>query len=283
MVLVALLAVALVAVAWMQARHDEPAASGLTRELRPSTSSEPIVLDLDIAWADVIVKPAIDGEPVGVFATYDPSRYVLDVSTQEEVGLHHLLGVRFVPTGSRTLAALRPMLGGTLPRMEVRLPPETPVAIRAKLSGGLGLFDLGRLWLTEVKLDIDRAVTTVQFREPTIHPVGSMDLVCRGGNMVLYNLGHASPGRLVVHQGMGLGFFDLTGDWRTDAHIQVTVAFGTGHLRIPEGVAIVGLEDQFARYNHSPSTAGSEIGPPTLDMRVHFDVGHIKVSRVPEP
>ena len=81
---------------------------------------------------------------------------------------------------------------------------------------------------------------------------------------------------------MGPGFFDLAGDWRTDAEVQFTVAFGTGHLRIPEEVAVVGLEDQFARYNHSPSIAGNELGPPTLDMHVHFDVGDIKVSRVPE-
>jgi len=279
LVLGAALVVSVMAVAWMQTRHEEAATSESTRELNPSIDSEPVVVELDIAWANVIVKTAADGEPIGVSATYDQSRHVLDVSTQEELGAHDVLKVRFVPSGSRTLAALRPMVGGNLPRLEVQLPSDTPVAIRARISGGVGLFDLGQLWLTQVKLDIDWAVTQVQFREPTVHPVESMELVCRGGNMVLYNLGHASPGRLVIHQGMGPGFFDLGGEWRTDAEVQVTVAFGSGDLRVPDNVAVVGLEDQFARYNHRPSAAGSELGPPTLDMRVHFDVGDIRISR----
>jgi len=180
------------------------------------------------------------------------------------------------------LAALRPVVGGDLPRLTIRLPSDAPVAIRAELTGGLGLFDLGALWLTELDLDVDRSVTQLQFGEPTLHPVERMDLFCRGGNMVLYKLGHASPRKLSIHQGLGPGFFDLSGEWRSDAEVEVSVAFGTGHLRIPDAVGVRGLERQFSRYNHPPPPSTAEIGPPTLEMRVHFDAGDIKVTRVPE-
>ena len=104
----------------------------------------------------------------------------------------------------------------------------------AKLTGGVGLLDLGTLWLTDLDLELDRSITQLQFAEPTKHPVERMDLFCRGGKMVLHNLGHASPRQLSIHQGLGAGFFDLSGDWRSDAEVEVSVAFGTGHLLIPD-------------------------------------------------
>jgi hypothetical protein len=74
----------------------------------------------------------------------------------------------------------------------------------------------------------------------------------------------------------------LAGDWKTDSEVQVTVAFGTGHLRIPEGVGVRGLEGEFERFNRSPRADGTELGPPVLDMNAHYDAGLIQVSVVPE-
>jgi len=273
--------------AWLRVRSDEATISEITRELRPSIGSdappvpEPLLLDLDVSWAYVIVKPGEEGQPLGLFATYDADRFLLEVTPEDEVGRDNVLGVRFVPMGSKTIAALRPMVGGTLPRMEIHVPPGIPVGIRAKFDGGHALFELGELWLTDVDLAIDRGLMQVQFRGPTAWPVESMDLSCRGGNLVLYNIGHASPRRLTVHQGMGPGFFDLAGDWRTDSEVQVTVAFGTGHLRIPEGVGVRGLEGEFERFNRAAPADGTELGPPVLDMNAHYDAGLIQVSVVP--
>jgi hypothetical protein len=291
LVLTALVVAALLLLARGQVRNDEHELSETTRDLeaatlRPVTPEpappEPIVLDLEIAWADVRVISGEEGEPLGLSARFDPDRTVLEVSTEEEARETGTLAVRCVPRGSRTLAALHPFVGGEHPKLEISVPSGVPVGIRGTVGGGISVFDLSGLWLTEVDLTMRTGIMQVQFLEPTARPVDSIRLDARRGNMVLYRIGHASPRRLSIHQGMGPGFFDLVGDWRTDSDVEVSVAFGSGHLRLPEGVGVRGLERRFARYNRALAAGPAEFPPPVLDMDVQFDVGNIVVTVVPE-
>ena len=73
-------------------------------------------------------------------------------------------------------------------------------------------------------------------------------------------------------------FFDLSGDWKADADVRVSVAFGSGQLRLPRDVTVQGLTGHLATQNGPATGPEGEIGPPTLNLDVHFDVGDIQVN-----
>jgi len=60
--------------------------------------------------------------------------------------------------------------------------------------------------------------------------------------------------------------------WRTDADIDFQVAFGTGNLRLPGDVRIVGLGRPLEILSER------ELPPPTLRISTHVDIGDIRVT-----
>jgi hypothetical protein len=80
-------------------------------------------------------------------------------------------------------------------------------------------------------------------------------------------LGNASPRNVVVEQRMGGFDLDLRGAWQASSELALSVNMGGGGIRLPEDVAIQGLDA--LGVNSSDDSAG----PPLLRFSTNARMG----------
>jgi hypothetical protein len=140
------------------------------------------------------------------------------------------------------------------------------------MRGGHLVMDFADLALSTADVELNRGVLQISASDTMDVPMQRLSVRSRIGTMWLDRLGNASPATLDVQHRLGAARVDLHGGWRADADIDFQVAFGSGELRLPGDVRIVGL----GRPLELP--AGREIPLPTLRIGTRSSVGNIRVT-----
>ncbi len=239
-----------------------------TRRLEQSL--HPAQVTLELGYGEIHVEPAQPGEPLHVDATYDTRSYEL-VESREESSYR----LSFRQTRAFNLAALRQMFGGRLPQIRVFLPRDVPLALDATFERGPIEVELGGLRLTRTALKFRQGALILSVSEPLAAAAESFEIDGKMGALVAHKLGNTSARKLVVHHEMGGLVADLSGLWLNDAEVEVDLSMGGGEVRLPENVAIRGLDSEFSRFNVGPAP---ELPRPVLDMNLHSEMGNLEVS-----
>ena len=228
---------------------------------------------LDFTVGEFFVEPGKPGEPILVEAKYDSNSYTLDESFQasEEDGWVYRL--TFSETGVLRDGGLRVLFGGDYPKLRVRLPPDSPIALEAYFGKGGAKVELGGLWLTEVDLEIEKGGLDVSIDRPLVEPVRRFTLRGKQGSLSARSLGNASPRELDFDHRMGGSLVDLRGLWLNDAEVRIRSKMGGSQIVLPKNVRIEGIGGRGALL--APREA--EIPPPTLRMKVSSFLGGMSI------
>jgi hypothetical protein len=227
---------------------------------------------LSLSSAMVILAAGPPGGPLRVESSFDPDVYTLVQQYQEGDAEDWTYRVDFHEKSVLHVSVIGIWLGKRSPEVTVLIPPGLPFDLAAKMEGGYLVMDFADLALSAADVELDRGVLLISASDPMDVPMERLSVRSRIGTMRLDRLGNASPATLDVHHRLGAAQVNLRGGWRADADIDFQVAFGTGELRLPGDVRIVGL----GRPVELP--AEQEIPLPTLRIGTHSNIGGIRVT-----
>ncbi len=235
---------------------------------------EPAVgrIALDLSQVEFAAEPAAPGEPLRIEAAFDQDRYELTTDLDEEQEGPWSYEIRFRQTRDIGLFdALAQALGGTRPKVLVRLPRNVPMDLDLRVSQGGARVDLGGLWLSEASVSFAQGGGDVEFSEPLRRPAERLTLDTSMGGGSFRKLGHASPRTLRLTMDMGGGEVDLRGEWRQDCDVTLESRMGGLEVRLPDNVTIRGLPGD---RRGSAGEAGE--ATPTLTFSVSAEMGGIE-------
>ena len=216
---------------------------------------------LKMIGGETFVEPAAPGEPLSIDARYDERNYELTESFED--GEPWTYEVSFRLTGSSFLTGLKEAIGGTQPRIRLRVPVGVPIDLIVLQRQGGVVVDVGGLNLGSIEFDIENALLMVSASQPLSSPANRFKVVGSKGAVLLQNMDRVSPALLDIDFSMGEAQLDLRGRWLQDAEIGLTTGMSDVILRLPRDATIEGLE-----------TAGRAISPnveialPTLRFEV---------------
>lgn len=255
---------------------DSPSPGSVTLPEVPP--DEALVVDLDLGMGTFVIEPAAAGEPLQVEADYDEANFELEEGFDAEINTYR---VRF---GARGGSVFR-WFGDTDAsdnRVTVRLPADRPLNLDLDIGVGESTIDLGGLWLIGLELDTGPGEHRLDFSRPLRAPLEALEVDGSVGEVVLANLGNASPARLKVNQGIGDMTVDLHGAWQRDARVSVDLGIGECRVRVPEDVRVdlersgVGLGETQLRglSRREPPPEGA----PTLTLELTGGIGEMRVD-----
>jgi hypothetical protein len=277
-------------IAWNQVRNEEVERAELTRDLIapevpligdaplevPSefVVSEPVgrvVLDLRNTVFEI--RPARPGEPLTVNARFDVNSYSLTDNFEEAVDEQRwIYEVRFRRTSdSYALTALKELLGGTKPRVDVALPSDVLYDLELDVMQGGADVELGGLWLSKLDIRFLQGGGAVAFSEPLRQPADSVSVQFSQGGGAIEGIGNASPSTLDVSFSMGGGYFDLRGRWQQDAEITIDQSMGGVSVQLPKDVVLRGI----GRYDTEEPAEGEE-NLPVLRFSTSSHLGELE-------
>lgn len=268
--------------AYLRGQRELVVKQELSREL-PDRPQQPagevaaagrVVLDLTVG--EFFVRPGAPGDPIRVDAKFDERSYRLTESWEEAADGIWIYRLLFEETSWFKDGGLRALLGGSFPRIEIRLPPDVPLALEGHFGKGGSELDLGGLWLTEVDLNAEKGGFNLYFAEPLAVPLERLAVHAKQGGASLRRIGNASPRRLEVVHRMGGLSVDLQGQWVCDSEIRIVSSMGGAGVVLPRDVSIEGLEDRDLRLS-PPSDP--EIPLPRLHMSISESFGEVKVIK----
>jgi hypothetical protein len=277
-------------IAWNKVRNEEVERAELTRNLAAPESpifedapleapsefvvSEPagrVVLDLRNTVFEI--RPARPGDPLTVQAKFDTNSYSLTENFDEAAdgqGWTYEVGFRRT-SDSYVLTALKELLGGTKPRVDVFLPRDTLYDLDLDVMQGGAEVELGGLWLSKVNVRFLQGGGAVAFSEPLLRPAESISIHFSQGGGAIEGVGNASPSTLDVSFSMGGGYFDLRGSWQRDAEITIDQTMGGVSVQLPRNVVLRGT----GRYDTEESAEG-EKDLPVLRFSTSSHLGELE-------
>jgi hypothetical protein len=196
---------------------------------------------LDVSQVEFIMRPAAPGEAPSTNARYDRHAYELIDSFETLPDGTWVYNLRF----QRTIPWLQALLQDIMrrdkmqgPRIEVLLPADSPMALALNLHQGGAEIELGGLWLTEARFEINQGGIDLSVNEPLREPLDYLGLRSRMGGVNASRLGNTSPRFLDIACQMGGADIDLRGAWRGDCHGRFTVRMGGISLSTPADLAV---------------------------------------------
>lgn len=293
LVLLTVVSAIVIGIAWNQARHEEIEKRELTKLLTVpadvtiedvplGTPTEFVVTEpagriiLNLRNTVFEIRPAPSGDPLRVEARFDANHYALSESFDEglaEDGWTYEVTFRRT-SGFYALTALRELLGGTRPRVEVFLPSDVPFDLELDVTQGGADVELGGLWLINADLRFLQGGGAVQFSDPLRCPAETFAVQFTQGGGAIEGIAHASPRKLEVTFTMGGGSLDLRGPWQRDAEIFIDQSMGGVSVRLPRDVALRGL----GRYD-TERGRGPEDDTPVLRFSTSSHFGELEFLR----
>jgi hypothetical protein len=272
-VLVLLVVAVVVGTAWVEVKNEQPTERTLTPELPapPRAEGRPLRVAMRLGSAEFRLLPARPGEPLAVDAHYDEKTYELreQLETTEAGDRYEIDFAR--KTGWLT-AMLRGLLGGSSPRVEIRLPLDVPLDLELELHQGGAEMELGGLWLNSAAIELSQGGLELGIGEPLREPMQSLEIHGSMGGMAVSRLGNASPRRLDVDLRMGGMELDLRGAWRADADVTIRTRQAGGDVTLPQDVHIVGVETKRLAPVEEPETPR-----PTLTFSISAEQGELEI------
>lgn len=220
------------------------AAEGATAIRQPATGSaelgsllseaEPVAVVLELAGGRFEIEPGKPGEPIGVDADYDRSRYEFEESYDEATRTYRL---RLEPRFS-----LRSFIhiGGSdsEARLTLTLPRGYPLTVASSIRMGQSFVDLGGLWVSEADLDFGAGDHRLTFSEPLARPAERLDVEGSFGELEVEQIGNASPRTVSIGHSAGSFQVDLAGDWRQDSDVTIRGGFGECRIDLPDNARV---------------------------------------------
>lgn len=231
-------------------------------------------LVLDIGQGEFEIKPAEPGAGLSLRARYDAEVHELTDSFVVSPDSSWVYELHFRQTMPGLQALFRALMGGaTDARVEVAIPPESPIVLEIVMNKGGFEAEFGGLWLTSADIDCSQGGFELDIREPLREPMESFVMRSRMGGFDARRLGNASPRLLNIDTSMGGASLDFEGDWRNDATIRLKSSMGGMDVRLPGDVLVEGVEgvrsDQLLRDRETPV--------PVLRFDVQFKMGEISI------
>jgi hypothetical protein len=255
----------------LQHLSETPEAHLLSQDAPPAGLRQGKVV-LSLSSAMVMLAAGPPGGPLRVESSFDPDVFNLVQQYREGDDQDWTYRVDFHEKRVLHISVIGIWLGKRSPEVTILIPPDLPFDLEATMKGGYLVMDVANLALSTADVELDRGVLQISASDPMDVPMERLSVHSRIGTMRLDRLGNASPATLDVHHRFGVAQVYLDGPWRADADIDFQVAFGTGELRLPVDVRVVGL----GRPPEPP--AEREIPLPTLRIGAHSNVGGIRVT-----
>lgn len=238
-------------------------------------AEEALRLALDLSAGNFRIEPGPPGEPLKVEADYDSGRFKLEQRYDEEDNTYH---VRFGLRGG-IFGYFRGSVEEGASKIRILVPPDRPVALTGKVGVGESRFELGGLWITDIKLDMGVGDHELAVSEPLRAPLKRIEIDASIGETDLRWLGNASPARIELSQSVGEMSVDLRGAWQRDASVEVDVGIGECRVRVPRDVHVqvdrsgVGIGEMRGLRRRDPAPEGA----PTLRLRLSGSIGEIRL------
>jgi hypothetical protein len=197
-------------------------------------------LQLRIGPCDLRFKPS---EGLGwISGTYfDPSQ-TLPIDIRSE-GLVATITQRFDPS---TIGTIK------LPRLDLAISRERPLALDIRAGASDSTFDLGGLPLTRLVMKAGAGRFDVDFSSPNPQPMTLIDLGLGAGTFAARHLANANFGELRLGGGVSACTLDFAGELRRDANARVDAGFASLDVLVPAETSARILVKSFA--------AGSQVG-----------------------
>jgi hypothetical protein len=192
---------------------------------------------------NVVVRPCGEGEGLVVEATYDKNRVTFSELLDEEPDGSWTYTITMTGTGSGLSRFIEQLFSGREASLDVCLPTDAPIALDVEMDRAGLEAELGGLWLPTVDIQLDMGGVVVGFNAPLREPAKSVSIEVSMGGIVLQKLGNASPAVLDVNYRFAGGLFDMTGDWKQDAQIELDGTAGGVTVILPKSVRIEGVPD----------------------------------------
>ncbi len=216
---------------------------------------------LKMLGGEAFVEPAAPGEPLSIEARYDKRDY--ELTERFEDGEPWTYEANFRLTGSALLTGLKEAIGGTQPRIRLRIPVGVRIDLTVLQRQGGAVVDVGGLDLRVIEFDIENAFLVVSATQLLSSPVERFTLLGSKGAVFLHNMDRVSPAQLDIDFRMGEAQLDLRGRWLQDTEIKLTTGLSDVILRLPQDAIIEGLDT--TGHVISPNV---EIALPTLRFEV---------------
>ena len=176
-------------------------------------------------------------------------------------------------SGSYATRMIERLFSGRGASLDVCLPADAPIALRAELVDAGLEAELGGLWLTTLDVDLERAGTFVNFDVPLREPAESISIQANMAGAFFNGVGNASPALLDVDYSMGGLTFDMSGEWKRNAQIDLEGRAGGVTVLLPASVRAEGVPDLAPAAEAHPETA------PTLFFSPGTNFEDVTVKR----
>jgi hypothetical protein len=191
----------------------------------------------------VEVRPCRDDENFSVDASYNKKRVEFSEALDEEQDGSWTYTVEMTGSGSYLARMIEKLFSGRGASLEVCLPADTPVALQVELKDAGLEAELGGLWLPTINIELQRAGTFVNFDAPLREPAESISIQANMAGGFFNGLGHASPAVLDVDYSMGGLTFDMGGEWKRNAQIDLDGRAVSVTFIIPRSVRLECVPD----------------------------------------
>jgi hypothetical protein len=222
------------------------------QELRTVTTSkqyrgqDTLRADIDFAAGKLKIRA---GDPAWLYRmelSYDPERFA-PLSRLDSAGRTLQLGVKSSGESGITVSAKddQPQDG------TIELNPATAISLDVTLGAAEADLDLGGLKISSAVIQTGASQTTLRFSSPNRIACERLEISVGAAEFSALQLGNASCRTVKLDGGVGGVLVDLTGAWKNDANLTLSVALGQITLRLPREVGIELTLDRFLS-NFSP-------------------------------
>jgi hypothetical protein len=129
--------------------------------------------------------------------------------------------------------------------MLVDLARTVPMALALDFGAGRANVDLGGLSLTGLQIHTGAAEARIDVSEPNPVTMERAELEVGAADFTARHLGNLNARRIEVNAGVGDLSLDLTGSWRDDGVVNVSMGLGSLELRLPQGVGVKLRQETF--------------------------------------
>jgi hypothetical protein len=131
-----------------------------------------------------------------------------------------------------------PVDEGARNEWELAFSPEIPLDMKLQVGAGEGDLDFTGLQLEELDMELGAGNFSVRFDEPNEVEMRDLNLDTGASELAVVGVGHASPRRMTVREGVGDIALDLTGAWARSADVEITAGVGELTLHLPDDVGV---------------------------------------------
>jgi hypothetical protein len=199
-------------------------------------------LDAEIEFAAGVLKvrPGVPGSLYRMELSYDPERFA-PLSQSDSNGSHIRLGVKSSGQAgiSVGLRNERPQDG------TIELNPSAVLALDLTLGAVQADVDLGGLKVAEATIQTGASQTTLRFSSPNRVRCDRLAVSVGAAQFSALQLGNSDCDEIHVEGGVGGVLVDLTGAWKRNANVSLSVALGDISLVLPKEVGVELTLDRF--------------------------------------